>query len=78
MYSQELKELKIKNKFEKNKFLDYKKTLDTEYIIKISTIIKSIQENIISLKIKELNYYVIERELHIETEKNTTLIFDLN
>ena len=77
-YSKDLKELIIKKKFDKNKFLDYKKSLDKEYINKITKIISSIKENIIDLEIKELTYYVIERELHIETEKNTTIIFDLN
>ena len=78
IYSKELKELIIKNNFDKNKFLDYKKSLDTEYITKISKIITLLEENIIDIKIKELTYYVTERELHIETEKNTTIIFDLN
>ena len=77
-YSKDLKELIIKKEFDTNKFLDYKKTLETEYIMKMLKIINSLEENIINLKIKELTYYVIERELHIETDKNTTIIFDLN
>lgn len=77
-YSEELMELIIINKFDKNKFLDYKKFLDTEYIKKIYKIIWDLKENILSIKIKKITYYVIEREIHIETEKNTTIIFDLN
>ncbi|MFK7779707.1 MAG: hypothetical protein QM490_01040 [Candidatus Gracilibacteria bacterium] len=77
-YSEELKTLIIKNKFDINKFLDFKKEFKTEYILKISDIIKSLEENIINLEIDEITYFVIERELHIETGKKITLIFDLN
>lgn len=77
-YSEELKTLIIKNKFETNRFLDYKKEYNTEYITKISNIIKSLEENIINLKVEQITYFLIERELHIETGKKVTLIFDLN
>jgi len=78
MYSEEYPELKIVNKIDKSKFLDYKKVFDTISLAKISSIDKSLKENIINLKIKSNTYYVVERELHIETEKNVRIIFDLN
>jgi len=76
--SEELKTLIVKNKFNKNIFLDYKKTFNTEYIEKISNITSSLEENLISIKIDTLTYFIIERELHIETTNKVTLIFDLN
>lgn len=77
-YSEELKELIIVNEFSKNTFYDYKKTLDSKYILEIWNLINSIKENIINLNIKEIKYYLVEREVHIETESNTTIIFDLS
>jgi hypothetical protein len=70
--------LKIKHKIDKNKFLDYKKIFDTKYIKEINNINKLIKENIINIKVNELTYFVVERELHLKTENNTTIIFDLN
>ncbi len=77
-YSKELKILIIKNKFNNNTFLDYKKVFDTEYINKISNISNSLEDNFINIKIDNLTYFVIERELHIETNNKITLMFDLN
>lgn len=77
-YSEELSELIVKNKFNKNNFLDYKKIFNTETINKISYIIPLLKENIIWLKVKEITYYLIEREVHIKTDKNTTIILNLN
>jgi len=77
-YSKELKTLVVKNNFEHNKFLDYKKKFDTEYIEKISNVIKSLEENLLNVKFNKFTYYLLERELHIETDKKTILIFDIN
>lgn len=77
-YSEELEELNIITKFDKNKFLDYKKFLDTKYIERILKIVSTLTENIISVKIKSITYYVIEREVHIKTDKDTIIIFDIN
>ena len=77
-YSEDYSELKIINNIAKSKFLDYKKVFDSTFLAKISNINNKIKENIINLNIKDITYYVIERELHIETEKDTILIFDLN
>jgi len=78
MYSEELMELIVKNKFDENKFLDYKKNFETQYIKKIYQIITFLKENIVWLKIKDVKYYVIEREVHIKTDNDTIIIFDLN
>jgi len=78
IYSEELKELKIIKKFDKNKFIDYKKVLDTKFIKRISIIVNDLKENIIELNIKEIKYYIIERELHIKTDNDTILIFNLD
>ncbi len=77
-YSKELDELVIKDIFNKNKFLDYKKNIDEKYLSIIFNIKEAITKNIVDLKIKELKYYSTERELHITTWKNTIIIFNLN
>ncbi len=77
-YSDNLKELKVVKEFDKNKFIDYKKILNSYFIKNISYIVEKVKENIIDINIKELKYYMTERELHIITDKNTTLIFNLN
>ncbi len=77
VYSTDLSELTIKNNFDKSKFFDYKQVLERKYITKIFTTKKVLEENIINIKIQKLIYYVFERELHIVTKKNTTIIFDL-
>lgn len=77
-YSKDLKELKIIYNFDKNKFLDYKKVLNSDFLKKITFIVNQTKENIIDINIKELKYYIIERELHIKTDKNTILIYNLS
>lgn len=76
-YSTDLNELIVKDVFDKGKSFDYKKIFDEEYIKKILVTKKSLEENIINIKIDKLIYYVVEREFHIVTNKNTTIIFDL-
>jgi len=68
----------IIKKFDKNKFIDYKKVLDPTFINNIKLIVDSIKENIIEINISEIKYYMTEREVHIKTDKNTILIFNLN
>lgn len=77
-FSEELDKLKLITKWLNNKFIDYKRILDSKYINKIYKIKNSIEENLISIQLEELTYYITERELHIETTNNTTFIFDLN
>jgi len=75
----ELKNLIIINNISNNinKFLDYRKVFNEKYINNISTIINKLQKNILNIKIQELTYYTVERELHIRT-KNNLLIFSLD
>lgn len=77
-YSTELKEIIIKSDFDKSKFLDYKKILEWEYIQKIYYANEYMKENFINIKINSLIYYEIEREIHIITDNNTIIIFDLD
>lgn len=77
-YSSDLSELNIKYDFDKSLFLDYKKVLEWKYITKISSTKKIFLENFINIKIKKLFYYEVWRELHITTEQDTTIIFDLD
>lgn len=77
-FSEELKELKIIKDFDKNKFIDYKKIFNTKFLSDIVLIVSSLKENIIEINISEIKYFITERELHIKTEKNTILIFNLN
>lgn len=77
-YSTDLKELIVKNDLNKSKFLDYKQVLEWEYIKKIYWTKEFMKENFINIKIEKLIYYEIEREIHVVTDKNTTIIFDLD
>jgi len=77
-YSDSLKELVLVQKFDKNKFIDYKKILDPTFINNIKLIVDSIKENIIKINISEIKYYITEREVHLKTDKKTILIFNLN
>ncbi|MBT3727130.1 hypothetical protein HOG21_05660 [bacterium] len=70
--------LEIKNDNISREFLDYKKFLELEYLTKIDSIIKLLENNFKDIKFNESKYYVIEREFHIKTNKNTTIIFDLD
>jgi len=75
---EQYKSINIIKTFDKNIFLDYKKSFNEKLLKNINFIIEKLEENIIDLKISEINYYVIERELHIKTTSNTILIFDIN
>lgn len=77
MHSKELPVLNVLLDVDANKFLDYKKLLDTPFLTKINLILKSLDENIINFSIQDLDYYVVERELHIISENGTRVIFDL-
>lgn len=77
-YSTDLNELIVKKVFDKGQFFDYKQLLDWKYINQIFYTKKLLEENLINIKIKNIIYYVIERELHIETENETIIIIDLD
>jgi len=73
-----LKNIKVLNNSDEiNRFIDYKQVFDTEYINNIFILISKLEENIIDIKIQELQYYSIERELHVKTTNNL-LLFSLD
>lgn len=78
IYSENLKELKIIKDFDKNQFIDYKKILDPLFINNIFLIVNNLKENIIDINIDEILYYSTEREVHIKTNKNTLIIFNID
>jgi hypothetical protein len=41
-------------------------------------IVNNLKENIIDINIDEIIYYITEREVHIKTDKNTLLIFNID
>lgn len=59
------------------KFLSYKQIFDPSYIKRIQNIINELQENLIQVQIESIIYYQRERELHIITQNNNRLMFDL-
>jgi len=73
------KNLKVINNTpdEINKFLDYKDVFDEKYINDIFTLVNKIEENIIDIKVQDITYYIIEREVHIKTTNNL-LLFSLD
>lgn len=76
--NEEIKSLNVIYSKDKNQFIDYKKILDADFLKLISNTVTKLEENIIDIKIKALDYYVVERELHITLENNTLLIYLLN
>jgi len=58
-------------------FPDYKIIVSEKYLKKIQSLNDKIFKNITNLKIKELDYYIIERELHIIDLNWARIIFDL-
>ncbi len=58
--------------------LDYKKIFKNKYINLIKYAQITFLENILNTKIKKIQYYVLEKEVHLVLEKNTILIFSLN
>lgn len=77
-HSKNLRYLNIIKEIDKNKFIEYKQIFNPFYIEKINNIINKLEENIINLKIKELNYYEKEREIHIKIENDNILIFSID
>jgi len=59
-------------------FLEYRRIFEPIYITRINQIIKLLEENIIDIKLEKFTYYEIEREIHIETENETLLMFSID
>ena len=77
-HSSEFKTIDIVSKFDENVFLDYKNIFKEKHIKEISHILRWLEENIIDLKIGKVQYYPVEREVHIHLDNNTILLFSLN
>ena len=58
--------------------IDYKKIIDNNIIEKITFLEKQITYNLITLNIRKVEYFKIENELHIITNNNHRLIYDLS
>lgn len=76
--NKELKNMQIiNNNWQTNNFIDYKQIYEEKYIKNIDYLAKKIEENIINIKIKNIIYYPIEREVHFKIENNL-LIYSLD
>lgn len=57
--------------------VDYKAILNSNDIIKSNNIVNKINTSIFAIKIKDIDYFPTEKELHINTDNGTKYIFDL-
>jgi len=60
------------------KFVDYKQILKKKYLDKIKYIEKKLNKNLLTLQIKEIDYYVTAREAHFIFKNNLRIIFDIS
>ncbi|MFA5917537.1 MAG: hypothetical protein WC850_04890 [Candidatus Gracilibacteria bacterium] len=74
----DLKEIKISMQNKNDYFLEYKKILHEDYLKKIVKLKNDIEQNILGLKIKNIYYFVKEREVHFDVNNDIKLIFDIN
>ncbi len=74
----DLKEIKVSLPDQNEHFLEYKKILKDDYLKKIIKLRDDIEQNILWLKIKNIYYFVKEREVHFDVNNDVKLIFDLN
>lgn len=75
--NENLQTIELKKDFSKYGFLDYKQILKQENLIKIDDIITLTKENIIDIKLKNIQYYPEIREVHLVMEDDGLLIFSL-
>lgn len=75
--SSQLQKLDIIFRDVKLGIIDYKKILKAKHIQTIAYIIEQLEKNIIWLEIQSLSYLPLERELHITTNNDNTLLFDI-
>lgn len=69
-------EIKITNNFT-DKIISYQKVIDEEYIKNITNIYNKIEDNILWIKIDEIKFYSIEKDIIIKINNWTLLIFSL-
>jgi len=67
----------IYSKLDNIQIPDYKKVFDSKYINDINYIVNKLEENIVTIKIKTILYYVNEREVHLITDSGIRLIYNL-
>lgn len=77
-HSKNLRLLNIVTEIDKNKFIEYKQIFKPIYIDRINTIIKRFEENFINVSIADLYYYESERELHINLEDGSFILFSID
>ncbi len=58
--------------------INYTYILETESILKITSLLRNFQDNLIDFTSERIQYYTKESELHIHLENKTLLIFDTN
>jgi len=74
----EIRNIKIiYSKLDNIRIPDYKKVFDSKYINNINSMVNKLEENIVTVKIKSILYYVNEREVHLITDSGIRLIYDL-
>ena len=77
-FESELPELKMLDKNKKVPIiLDYKQILSPVSIANIYLIYDKLKANLIGISLKDIYYFSQERELHVDLENGTKLIFDL-
>ncbi len=74
----DLREIKVSLHDNNGYFLEYKKILHEDYLQKIIKLRNDIEQNIIWLKVKNIYYFVKEREVHFDINNDMKLIFDIN
>jgi hypothetical protein len=68
----------VKNKIDKNILPDYKSFYHQEHMEAIYEAYQYLEDNVIDIKVEELYYYPIEREVHFKLDNETLLIYSLS
>lgn len=77
--SKELSNIHLINKNHKNVIIpDYKKILEEKHVRNIKKINDELKNNLITINIKDIYYYILERELIIILDNDNKIIFDLH
>jgi hypothetical protein len=58
--------------------VDYKKIINKKYLDKIRYIESKLNKNLLTIQIKDIDYFIIEREVHFNLKNNIRVIFDIN
>lgn len=74
----EIKEITVVWSDKLKRFIGYKKIFEPIYLQRIQETITSLEENLINTTAESIIYYVNQRELHIITDKQNRIIFDIH